>query len=57
MISTIMNIINGIGSFVVRFITDYISNVIVTTLIFPAQILKNEYITFNNMIKPFAINF
>lgn len=57
MISTILTAIKVAGSFVAKLMTDYISNIIVTTLIFPMQVLKESKTTYNNLVKPLVINF
>lgn len=57
MISTILTAIKTVGSLFVRFATDYISNIVVTTIVFPMQVLKESKTTYNNLVKPLVINF
>ena len=57
MISTIVSAAKIVGSFFTRFITDYISNVIVTAIIFPEQVIKHTTQAFNSLVKPITISF
>lgn len=57
MITTIITAVKTIGSFFTRFITDYISNIIVTAILFPGEVLKNTTTTYSNLVKPIIVRF
>lgn len=54
---TLATAVKTIGSFLYRFLTDYISNIIVTAIIFPGQVIKEAGRTFNSIVKPIAMPF
>ena len=57
MITTIITAVKTIGSFFTRFITDYISNIVVTAILFPGEVLKKTTTTYSNLVKPLVIKF
>ena len=57
MITTIITAVKTIGSFFTRFITDYISNIVVTAILFPGEVLKKATSTYSNLVKPLVISF
>lgn len=57
MITTIITAVKTIGSFFTRFITDYISNIVVTAILFPGEVLKKATTTYSNLVKPLVISF
>lgn len=57
MITTIITAVKTIGSFFTHFITDYISNVIVTAILFPDEVLKKATTTYSNLVKPIIVRF
>lgn len=57
MITTIITAVKTIGSFFTRFLTDYISNIIVTAILFPGEVLKNTATTYSSLVKPIIVKF
>lgn len=57
MIPTLVSAVKMIGSFFTRLLTDYISNIIVTAIIFPGQVIKEAGRTFNSIVKPITMPF
>lgn len=57
MITTIITAVKTIGSFFTRFLTDYISNIVVTAILFPGEVLKNTATTYSNLVKPIVVRF
>ena len=57
MITTIITAVKTIGSFFTRFTIDYISNIVVTAILFPGEVLKKTTTTYSNLVKPLVISF
>lgn len=57
MVTTLISAAKIVGSFFTRFITDYISNIVVTAIIFPEQVIKHTAQAFNSLVKPITISF
>lgn len=57
MIPTLVSAVKMIGSFFTHLLTDYISNIIVTAIIFPGQVIKEAGRTFNSIVKPITMPF
>lgn len=57
MITTIITAVKTIGSFFTRFTIDYISNIVVTAILFPGEVLKKTTTTYSNLVKPLVIKF
>lgn len=51
----IISAVKTIGSFFVRFLMDYISEIIVTAIVFPIKVLEKSTRCYRDLLKPLNI--